>query len=323
VSDSDAPPRHLLGLDELGPAGIAEILRLADRFVEVGERSIPRVPALRGKTVANLFFEDSTRTRLSFETAAKRLSADVLNFSAGSSSLNKGESLRDTVETVQAMGVDAFVVRHRSSGVPWQISNWVEPGVSVINGGDGWHSHPTQGLLDAYTLCQRIHGQAGEAPSLAGLHIGIIGDIRHSRVARSEVQAFTALGATVTLIAPPTLLPPSLVGWPVAVSHDLDNVLPSLDVVALLRVQQERMDEALIPSLTEYVNGYGITAARASAIRDDALIIHPGPVLRGIEITADALDQHPGALVTRQVTNGVAIRMAVLFWLLGSGVDIT
>ncbi|MFT7646921.1 MAG: aspartate carbamoyltransferase catalytic subunit [Candidatus Poriferisodalaceae bacterium] len=314
---------HLLGLDELGADGIREVLALTDRFVEVGERDIPRVPALRGKTIANLFFEDSTRTRLSFETAAKRLSADVLNFSAGSSSQNKGESLRDTVETVQAMGVDAFVVRHRSSGAPWQISRWVGPGISVINGGDGWHSHPTQGLLDAYTLVQRLHGQAGDAATLEGIHVGIIGDIRHSRVARSQVEAFGALGASVTLVAPPTLLPPSLDGWPVAVSHDLDSVLPTFDVVSLLRVQQERMDEALIPSIDEYVTGYGITKARSELISDTSLIIHPGPVLRGIEIAADALDQHPGVLVTRQVTNGVAVRMAVLFLLLGSGVNVS
>jgi aspartate carbamoyltransferase catalytic subunit len=315
--------QHLLGLDDLGASGIAEILRLTDRFVEVGERAIPRVPALRGKTVATCFFEDSTRTRMSFEAAAKRLSADVLNFSAGSSSLNKGESLRDTIETVQAMGVDAFVVRHRSSGVPLQITRWVDDGVSVVNGGDGWHSHPTQGLLDAYTLCQRLHGEAGADPRLDGVHIGLIGDIRHSRVARSDVQAFSALGATITLVAPPTLLPPGVEDWPVTVRHDLDAVLPELDVVGLLRVQQERMDEALIPSIHEYVQGYGITPERASLVRPDALITHPGPVMRGIEVTGRLLDEHPGVLVTRQVTNGVAVRMAVLFWLLGSGVDIT
>jgi len=314
---------HLLTLEDLGDSGIAEILRITDRFVEVGERAIPRVPALRGKTVATCFFEDSTRTRMSFEAAAKRLSADVLNFAAGSSSLSKGESLRDTIETVQAMGVDAFIVRHRSSGVPLQVTNWVDEGVSVINAGDGWHSHPTQGLLDAYTLCERIHGSAGENPSLDGLHIGLVGDIRHSRVARSDVVAFTSLGATVTVAAPPTLLPACVHEWPVTVSHDLDAVLPTLDVVGLLRVQQERMDDALIPSIHDYVQGYGITAERAELIRGDALITHPGPVVRGIEVVASVLDSHPNVLVTRQVTNGVAVRMAVLFWLLGSGVDIT
>ena len=314
---------HLLTLEEFGASGVEEILRLTDRFVEVGERAIPRVPALRGKTVATCFFEDSTRTRLSFEAAAKRLSADVMNFSAGSSSLNKGESLRDTIETVQAMGVDAFVVRHRSSGVPLQITRWVDDGVSVINGGDGWHSHPTQGLLDAYTLVQRIHGSAGVSSRLDGLHIGLIGDIRHSRVARSDVEAFTALGATVTLVSPPTLLPPGVTSWPVEVSHDLDGVLPTLDVVGLLRVQQERMDDALIPSVRDYIEGYGITDDRAQLIPADAVVTHPGPVVRGIEVTGRVLDDHPNVVVTQQVTNGVAVRMAVLFLLLGSGVDIT
>ena len=314
---------HLLTLDELGAAGISEILRLTDRFVEVRERAIPKVPALRGKTVATCFFEDSTRTRMSFEAAAKRLSADVLNFSAGSSSLSKGESLRDTVETIQAMGVDAFVVRHRSSGVPLQMTGWVDPGVSVINAGDGWHSHPTQGLLDAYTLCETLHGEAGDAPSLDGVHIGLIGDIRHSRVARSDVIAFTALGATVTLVAPATLLPPCVEGWPVHVSHDLDAALPTLDVVALLRVQQERMNDALIPSMTEYVAEYGITASRASLIAPGAVVTHPGPVVRGIEIAGAVLDRLERVVITDQVANGVAVRQAVLFWLLGSGVDIT
>lgn len=315
--------RHLLGLAELGQDNIREILRLTDRFVEVGERPIPRVPALRGKTVATMFFEDSTRTRMSFDAAAKRLSADVMSFAAGSSSVAKGESLRDTVETVQAMGVDAFVVRHRSSGVPWQMVDWVGEDTSVVNAGDGWHAHPTQGLLDAYTLCQRLHGEAGEDASLEGLHIGLIGDIEHSRVARSDVEAFTALGAEVTLIAPRTLLPLSLEGWGVEVSHDLDATLPSLDVVGLLRVQAERMGSGLIPSVRDYVHGYGLTMARLALVRDDAIIIHPGPVIRGVEVAADVIEQHPGVVITRQVTNGVAVRMAVLFWLLGSGVDIS
>lgn len=314
---------HLLTLEDLGSAGISEILRLTDRFVEVRDRAIPKVPALRGKTVATCFFEDSTRTRMSFEAAAKRLSADVLNFSTGSSSLSKGESLRDTIETIQAMGVDAFVVRHRSSGVPLQVTQWIEPGVSVISAGDGWHSHPTQGLLDAYTLCEHLHGEAGDQPSLEGVHVGLIGDIRHSRVARSDVTAFTALGATVTLVAPTTLLPACLDGWPVQVSHDLDATLPTLDVVALLRVQQERMNDALIPSLDEYVAGYGITAARASLIGNDAIVTHPGPVVRGIEVAGAVLDQLERVVITDQVANGVAVRQAVLFWLLGSGVDIT
>jgi aspartate carbamoyltransferase catalytic subunit len=318
--------RHLLGLDELGPAGIQELLTLTDRFVEINERAIPKVPALRGKTVCTLFFEDSTRTKLSFESAAKRLSADTMSFSVSSSSVNKGESVRDTVETIQAMGVDAFVVRHKSSGVPWQITQWVDPNTSVINGGDGWHGHPTQGLLDAYTLCQARQGMAGDEPSLDGVRIGLIGDIVHSRVARSDVQAFTALGAHVVLIGPPTLMPPSIEGWAIGtgrveMASHLDAILPTLDVVALLRIQTERLGESLLPSLSEYAAGYGIGPQRLGLIRPDALITHPGPMNRGVEIAADVLEHHPGVVITRQVANGVAVRMAALFLLLGSGTE--
>jgi aspartate carbamoyltransferase catalytic subunit len=305
--------KHLLSIDDLGgAAGIEEVLRITDRFVEVSAREIPKVPALRGYTVAWLFYEDSTRTRLSFETAAKRLSADTMNFSVGSSSVNKGESLRDTVETIAAMGVDAIVVRHKSAGVPWQISRWID--ASVINAGDGWHEHPTQALLDSYTIRQHLG-------SLEGKHIAIVGDITHSRVARSDIKAFHALGAEITLVAPQTLLPPSLEGWPVRVSHDLDAVLPELDVCYLLRMQRERMTEALVPSLREYHTYYGLDGARAARLPKGALIMHPGPMNRGVEITADvaALDN---AVITQQVANGVAVRMAVLFLLLGSGVDV-
>ena len=303
---------HLLSVADLGRDGIEELLRLTDSFVEVGERKIPKVPALRGKTVVSLFYEDSTRTRLSFETAAKRLSADTMTFSVSTSSVKKGESLRDTVETIQAMGVDAIVVRHGSSGVPWQVAKWVD--ASVINAGDGWHEHPTQALLDCYTIRERRGG-------LDGLRIAIVGDIKHSRVARSDVLAFTALGAEVTLVAPPTLLPPSLAGWPVAVSHDLDDVLPKVDVVYLLRMQKERMTEALLPSLREYTSLYGLTRARASLLADDAIVLHPGPMNRGVEIAAEVADL-PRSVITRQVANGVAVRMAVLFLLLGSGADL-
>ncbi len=303
---------HLLSIADLGVDGIGKILRLADRFVEVNARPIPKVPALRGKTVASLFFEDSTRTRLSFETAARRLSADVLTFSAGSSSLNKGESLRDTVETVEAMGVDALVVRHRSSGVPWQVARWARR-AAVVNGGDGWHEHPTQALLDCYTIrAERRARNLGEG--LGGLHVGIVGDIRHSRVARSDVLAFGALGARVTLAAPPTLLPPSLEGWDVEVSHDLDGLLGKLDVVYLLRLQSERMTEALLPSLREYTATYGLTAQRAERLGPDTLVMHPGPVNRGVEVASDVADR---SVITHQVANGVAVRMAVLFLLLG------
>jgi aspartate carbamoyltransferase catalytic subunit len=304
--------KHLRSVDELGPDGLRILLDLTDHMAEINRRPMPRVPALRGRTVASLFFEDSTRTRLSFETAAKRLSADTMTFSVASSSVNKGESLRDTVETVAAMGVDAFVVRHGSSGVPWQISRWTT--ASVINAGDGWHEHPTQALLDSYTIRSALH-RPGD---LDGLHVAIVGDIKHSRVARSDVTAFTMLGARVTLVAPPTLLPPSLDGWPVDVSHDLDGVLAELDVLYLLRMQRERMVEALVPSLREYTAGFGLTPARAAALPKHALVMHPGPINRGIEIAVDPAEL-PGAVITQQVTNGVAVRMAVLFHLLGSG----
>jgi aspartate carbamoyltransferase catalytic subunit len=315
--------RHLLSIDDLGAEGIDEVLRVTERFVEVSKRAIPKVPALRGKTVVSLFFEDSTRTRLSFETAARRLSADVMSFSVGTSSVKKGESLKDTVETIEAMGIDAVIVRHSSSGAPVQVAKWVREAV-VINGGDGWHEHPTQALLDCYTIQaeRRARGiVASDDRSLAGLRIAIVGDIRHSRVARSDVAAFTALGAQVTLVAPPTLLPPSLDGWPVEVSHDVDAVLPEMDVVYLLRLQRERMVEALLPSLREYTALYGLTGRRADRLAKDALIMHPGPVNRGVELAADVADRS-SAVITNQVANGVAVRMAVLYLLIGSGVDL-
>jgi len=305
-------PSHLLSIEDLGADGIDEILQLTDTFVEVSARPIARVPALRGKTVAFCFYEDSTRTRVSFETAAKRLSADTVNFSIAASSVNKGESVRDTVETICAMGVDGLVVRHKSSGVPWQITRWVD--ATVINAGDGWHEHPTQALLDAYTIRQ-------ELGSVEGRRIAIVGDVKHSRVARSNVAAFTALGAQVTLVAPPTLLPNRLDDWPVEVSHDLDAVLPKVDVVYLLRMQKERMTESLIPTLREYTAGYGLTRRRVDLLADDAVVMHPGPMNRGVEIAAEVADL-PRAVVTNQVRNGVAVRMAVLYLLLGSGVDL-
>jgi aspartate carbamoyltransferase catalytic subunit len=316
-------PQHLLSIADLGAEGIEEVLRLTDSFVEVSERPIPKVPALRGKTVVSLFFEDSTRTRLSFETAARRLSADTMTFSVSTSSVNKGESLRDTVETIEAMGVHALIVRHSGAGVPWQVAGWTRQ-PSVINAGDGWHEHPTQALLDCYTIRRRRASDpaipAG-ANGLAGLRIAIVGDVRHSRVARSDVLAFTTLGASVTLVAPPTLLPPSLAGWPVDVSHDIESVLPKLDVVYLLRLQRERMQEALLPSLREYTALYGLTRQRARLLPDGALIMHPGPVNRGVEIAAEVADG-PNSVITQQVANGVAVRMAVLYLLLGSGVDL-
>lgn len=341
--EGEAPgsPRHLLSVSDLGPEGIAEILRLTESFVEVSNRTIPKVPSLRGKTVVSLFYENSTRTRLSFETAARRLSADVMTFAVGSSSVSKGESIRDTIFTICAMGVDAIVVRHGSAGVPWQIARWLQEapnlhgsprlsgsGIAVINGGDGAHEHPTQALLDCYTLLAERHrrkvgpgiSEAGAKP-MAGLRVGVVGDIRHSRVARSEVLALTALGAEVVLVAPPTLLPPSLQGWPVQVSHDLDSVVGDLDAVYLLRLQQERMTEALLPSLREYHSLYGLDEARADRMKDGSLIMHPGPVNRGVEVTAEVADR-PNSVITHQVSNGVAVRMAVLFRLVGSGVTL-
>jgi aspartate carbamoyltransferase catalytic subunit len=305
---------HLRSIDELGAGGIVELLDLTDHMAEICARPMPKVPALRGRTVVSLFYEDSTRTRLSFETAAKRLSADTMTFSVASSSTKKGESLRDTVETICAMGVDAIVVRHASAGVPWQIAGWVD-GVSVVNGGDGWHEHPTQALLDCYTIRHEL------GRSLDGLHVAIVGDVKHSRVARSNVAALTMLGARVTLVAPPTLLPPSLVGWPVDVSHDLDDIVPKLDVCYLLRMQLERQEQALVPSLREYTAGYGLTPERAARLPEHALIMHPGPMNRGVEI-APEVTALPQSVVTNQVANGVAVRMAVLYRLLGSGVSL-
>jgi aspartate carbamoyltransferase catalytic subunit len=276
----------------------------------VTRRDIPKVPALRGKTVVSMFYEDSTRTRLSFETAAKRLSADTMNFAAGSSSLRKGESLLDTVRTVEAMGIDAIVVRHRSSGVPQRIAGWID--ASIINAGDGWHEHPTQALLDAFTL-RRHRGE-----SFAGMRVAIVGDIKHSRVARSNVKALSALGADVTLVGPPTLMPPDLEGWPVSITYDLDEVLPNTDVLYVLRIQRERQSEALFPSLREYATRYGITSERLARLPADALVMHPGPTNRGVEIDALVADD-PRSVINEQVANGVAVRMAVLYMLLGSG----
>jgi aspartate carbamoyltransferase catalytic subunit len=305
--------KHLLSVDDLGGRdGIDEVFRLTDSFVEVSERQIPRVPALRGKTVVWLFYEDSTRTRLSFEQAAKRLSADTMNFSVGTSSVKKGESLRDTVQTIEAMGVDCIVVRHTSAGAPWRVADWVD--ASVVNAGDGWHEHPTQALLDSYTIRRHLG-------TVDGKRIAIVGDVKHSRVARSDVLAFGALGADVTLVAPPTLLPPSLDGWPVSVTHELDAVLPKCDVVYLLRMQRERMTEALIPSLREYTAGFGLTRRRVDLLDESTLVMHPGPMNRGVEIAAEVADL-PRSVVVDQVRNGVAVRMAVLFLLLGSGVDL-
>ncbi len=304
--------KHLLSTDDLTRDDIVALHDLTDAFVEVSNRPIPKVPALRGRTVASLFFEDSTRTRLSFETAAKRLSADTMSFSVGTSSVKKGESLRDTALTIEAMGVDAVVVRHRSSGAPHRVASWID--ASVVNGGDGWHDHPTQGLLDSYTLTRRLG-----TTDLAGCRVAIVGDVKHSRVARADVHAFATLGAEVVLVAPPTLLPPSLAGWPVTVAHELDEVLGTVDVVSLLRMQRERMNEALVPTLREYTARYGLTHQRLRRLGDDVVITHPGPMNRGVEIAPEAADDRR-AVILDQVRNGVAVRMAVLFRLLAGEV---
>jgi len=304
-----AASRSLLSIDELGVEGVSRILDLAEHMTEVNRRPNPKVPALRGKTVCNVFFEDSTRTRLSFETAAKRLSADTMTFSVSQSSLNKGESLRDTIETIAAMGVDAFVIRHGSSGAPWMVDNWTN--ASVINAGDGWHAHPTQALLDAYTVRVALNRTGG----FDGLRIAIVGDVKHSRVARSTATIFRLLGADVTLVAPKTLLPPVVEG---EVTEDLDAVIEGVDVLYLLRMQRERMNEALIPSLREYTTRFGLTPERAARLAQHTLVMHPGPMNRGVEIAVDPAEL-PGAVITQQVANGIAVRMAVLFDLLGSG----
>jgi aspartate carbamoyltransferase catalytic subunit len=303
--------RHLLSIDDLGRDGIDDMLDLSESFVEVTQRDIPKVPALRGKTVASLFYEDSTRTRLSFETAAKRLSADTMTFTVGSSSVKKGESLRDTVQTIEALGVDAVVVRHRAAGAPHRIAGWID--ASIVNGGDGRHEHPTQALLDLLTLRRRL-----ATANFEGLRVAIVGDVRHSRVARSTTKALAALGADVTLVGPPTLLPEALDGWQCSVSYELDPLLAETNVVYLLRIQRERQDEALFPSLREYTTRYGLTVERAAQLKPDTVIMHAGPMNRGIEIAAEVADG-PASIIREQVTNGVAVRMAVLWSLLGSG----
>lgn len=303
--------KHLRSIDELGVDGLVDLLQLTDHMAEINQRPVPKVPALRGRTVASLFFEDSTRTRLSFETAAKRLSADTMTFNVSTSSVNKGESLRDTVATITDMGVDAFVVRHKSVGIPWQISQWTT--ASIINAGDGAHQHPTQALVDCYTIREATHAQ-----NFAGMKIAIVGDIKHSRVARSNIQAFTLLGASVVLVAPPTLLPPDVSHWPVTVSHRLNEVIGGVDVLYMLRLQSERMAQGHVPTLREYSEQYGLTQQRVQALKSDAIVMHPGPMNRGVEMQIDPSDVK-NSLIHRQVANGVSVRMAVLFKLLGSG----
>jgi len=300
--------RHLLSLHDLSADDVVRILDTAESFREVGTRVIKKVPALRGRTVVNLFYENSTRTRISFELAAKRLSADVITFTAGGSSVSKGESLKDTALTLQAMGADAIVIRHSSSGAPYRLTSWVQG--SVLNAGDGTHEHPTQALLDLYTMRERLG-------RIEGLRVAIVGDVLHSRVARSLSFGLVKMGAEVTLVGPPTLIPPDAPAWGVGVSADLDGVLPKLDVCYLLRVQTERQRLEFVPSLREYARLFGLTRHRVDLLPEGALVMHPGPMNRGVEIDSDVADL-PRSVMEEQVTNGIAVRMSLLYLLLGS-----
>ncbi len=299
---------HLLSAADLTRDEAVLVLDTADELARLADRPIKKLPTLRGRTVVNLFFEDSTRTRISFEAAAKRLSADVINFSAKGSSVSKGESLKDTALTLAAMGADAVVVRHHSSGAPHRLatSGWIHG--SVVNAGDGTHEHPTQALLDAFTMRRRLG-------AIEGRRVAIVGDILHSRVARSNILLLATLGAHVTLVAPPTLLPVGIGGWPCEVSYDLDAVLPKTDVVMMLRVQHERMGAAFFPSAREYSRRYGLDFPRMGALPEHAIVMHPGPMNRGMEIAAAVADS-PRSTIVEQVTNGVSVRMAVLYLLL-------
>jgi aspartate carbamoyltransferase catalytic subunit len=304
--------RHLLSAGDLTRADAELVLSTAEEMRSLADRPIKKLPALRGRTIVNLFFEDSTRTRISFEAAAKRLSADVINFSAKGSSLSKGESLKDTSLTLEAMGADAVVVRHWASGAPHLLANAGWSRSSVVNAGDGTHEHPTQALLDAFTMTRHLG-------SLDGRRVAIVGDVLHSRVARSNALLLRTLGAEVTLVAPPTLLPVGVEGWSVETSYDLDAVLPKADVVMMLRVQRERMTLSgggFFPTVREYSRRYGLDGRRMDVLQDHTIVMHPGPMIRGMEITADVADSQRSVIV-EQVTNGVAVRMAVLYLLLG------
>ncbi|MFF4342149.1 aspartate carbamoyltransferase catalytic subunit [Kitasatospora sp. NPDC001540] len=309
--------RHLVSTADLGRDDALLILDTAEELSQFSGRAVKKLPTLRGRTVVNLFFEDSTRTKTSFEVAEKRLSADVINFSAKGSSVSKGESLKDTALTLQAMGADAVVIRHHASGAPARLadSDWLHG--SVINAGDGTHEHPTQALLDAFTL--RRHLNPGAGRDLAGRKVAIVGDVLHSRVARSNVHLLTTLGAQVVFVAPPTLLPIGIETWPCEVSYDLDSVLPKVDAVMMLRVQRERMNAAFFPTEREYSRRYGLDGVRLGKLPEHAVVMHPGPMVRGMEITAEVADS-PRCTVVEQVANGVSVRMAVLYLLLGGAV---
>ena len=305
--------KHLLSAADLSLDNALEILDTAAELSRIADRPVKKLPTLRGRTVVNLFFEDSTRTRISFEAAAKRLSADVINFSAKGSSVSKGESLKDTALTLEAMGADAVVIRHHASGAPHMLANsdWIAS--SVINAGDGTHEHPTQALLDAYTLRKHLKNGQGD---LNGVKVVIVGDVLHSRVARSNVLLLKTLGAQVTLVAPPTLLPVGIDSWPCEFSYDLDSALKGADAVMMLRVQRERMNAAFFPSAQEYSRRYGLNVARANLLSANGIVMHPGPMNRGLEISSEVADGEKSVIV-EQVSNGVSVRMAVLYLMLG------
>jgi aspartate carbamoyltransferase catalytic subunit len=305
--------KHLLSASDLSYEDAILVLDTAKQLAAATEQGVGKLPPLRGRTVVNLFYEDSTRTRISFEAAAKRLSADVINFSAKGSSVSKGESLKDTALTLEAMGADAVVIRHNSSGAPHRLANagWISGG--VVNAGDGTHEHPTQALLDAFTL--RNHLRNGEG-DLKGVNVTIVGDVLHSRVARSNVLLLNTLGARVRLVAPPTLLPYGVEDWDCEVSYDLDASLEGSDAVMMLRVQRERMNAAYFPNAHEYSNRYGLNVTRMNRLSESAVVMHPGPMNRGMEISADVADSKRSVIV-EQVANGVSVRMAVLYLILG------
>ena len=308
---SQLSTRHLLGIKELNETDIRLVLETATNFKEVINRPIKKVPSLRDITIANIFFENSTRTRLSFELAEKRLSADVVNFSSSNSSVKKGETLVDTVNNILAMKVDMVVMRHASPGAPHFLSKNVP--ANVVNAGDGTHEHPTQALLDAFTIKQHLRNNEKD---LSGVKVLIVGDILHSRVARSNVLLLTKLGAQVTLVAPPTLLPVGVSDWPVKISYDLDEEIPKCDVVMMLRIQLERMNDSFFPSSQEYSKRFGLNSVRLAKLSKSAIVMHPGPMNRGLEISAESADDLKSVIID-QVKNGVAIRMAVLYELLG------
>jgi aspartate carbamoyltransferase catalytic subunit len=312
--------RHLISAADLSRDDAVLILDTAAELASVADRPIKKLPTLRGRTVVNLFYEDSTRTRTSFEAAAKRLSADVINFSAKGSSVAKGESLKDTALTLEAMGSDAIVVRHPASGAPRRLADWTSG--RVINAGDGTHEHPTQALLDAFTIRQRLVGPDQRGKGLDGVRVTIVGDVLHSRVARSNVLLLDTLGAEVTVVAPPTLMPWAIESWPCKSSYDLDAELRKSDVVMMLRVQQERMSAAFFPTVREYRRRYGLDTGRMALLPEHAIVMHPGPMNRGVEIAAEVADS-PRSTIVAQVANGVTVRMAVLYLMLGGAAEET